>query len=417
MTILFGRRRIGKTVLALKSVEGEPFVYLFVGRKSEPLLCQEFVAEIENHLGIRVLGEFRQFSKLLELLMSESKNRPFTVILDEFQDFQRINPGVFSDIQNCWDRNRDSSRMHLIISGSAHSLMKRIFEGQKEPLFGRADERIHLQPFPLSVLRQIITDHAPYHRPEDLLAFYTITGGVAKYAELFADRGCLTLESILDEIFREHSLLIDEGKNLLIEELGKEYLTYFTILSLIASAKTSRPEIESILEKDAGGYLERLEKEYSIISVVKPVGAKPGGKLIRYRISDHFLNFWFRFIYKYRSAIEIGNYAYVKDIVIRDFDTYSGRYLESYFRDQLIESGAWSEVGSWWDRKNTRELDIIAINHTEKIILIGDVKLNPANININQLQHRATRFLQMYPGFSVEYRGMSVETMREKRIE
>src|SRR3989339_42834 len=75
MTVLFGRRRIGKTLLALKSVENNPHVYLFVGRKSEPLLCQEFVSEIENSLGIKVHGEFRQFGKLLELLLTVSEKQ------------------------------------------------------------------------------------------------------------------------------------------------------------------------------------------------------------------------------------------------------------------------------------------------------------------------------------------------------
>ena len=72
-----------------------------------------------------------------------------------------------------------------------------------------------------------------------------LTGGVAKYVELFVDKGCFTLEKMLNEILRDNSLLIDEGKNLLIEEFGKEYATYFSILSLIASSKTSRSEIES----------------------------------------------------------------------------------------------------------------------------------------------------------------------------
>lgn len=83
-----------------------------------------------------------------------------------------------------------------------------------------------------------------------ILYFY---GGVAKYVELFVDKKYFTLNSILDEIFRNNSLLLEEGKNVLIEEFGKEYYIYFSILSLIASSKTSRMEIESILEKSVGG--------------------------------------------------------------------------------------------------------------------------------------------------------------------
>jgi len=124
---------------------------------------------------------------------------------------------------------------------------------------------------------------------------------------------------------------LDEGKNLLIEEFGKEYTTYFSILSLISSSKTARSEMESILEKNIGGYLDRLENEYSIIKKVKPIFAKEGSRTVKYEIIDNFFNFWFRFIYKYKSTIEIENYEYVKEIIKRDFSTYSGRFLEKYF--------------------------------------------------------------------------------------
>lgn len=41
MTVITGRRRIGKTTLIKKSFTGIPFVYFFVGKKSETLLCSE----------------------------------------------------------------------------------------------------------------------------------------------------------------------------------------------------------------------------------------------------------------------------------------------------------------------------------------------------------------------------------------
>lgn len=81
---------------------------------------------------------------------------------------------------------------------------------------------------------------------------------------------------MLDEVFRENSLFIDEGCNVLIEEFGKDYATYFSILSLIASSKTSRSKIESILEVSIGGYLERLENDFNLTRKVRPMFVKPG---------------------------------------------------------------------------------------------------------------------------------------------
>ena len=408
MTVIVGRRRIGKTLLAVKSVESQTFVYFFVGRKTEQLLCEEFIGEIELKLGLTVLGEYKRFGPLFEFLMRESESRSFTVIIDEFQEFQRVNPSVFSDMQNIWDRYKRHSKMHLIISGSVFSMMKKIFENSKEPLFGRANERIHLKPFNTTVLKEILSDHSPDWVPSDLLALYTLTGGVAKYVEIFADRGCLTLDTMLSEIFRENSLLLEDGKNILIEEFGKEYTTYFSILSLIASSKTSRTEIESVLEKDIGGYLEKLEKDYSIISAVKPILSKPGSRSLKYRIDDNFLNFWFRFVYKYRSAVEISNFEYLKGLVSRDFPTYSGRFLEKFFIEELSSTGKYSNIGTWWEKRNENEIDIVAIDEANRHLLLGEVKLNGAQIDIAELKRKPVNLLRDFPGYSVEYRGFSL---------
>ena len=59
-TMMTGRRCIGKTSLVLKAYEGDTLVYFFVSRKAEAELCNRFVAEIEENLGIPMLGsQFR----------------------------------------------------------------------------------------------------------------------------------------------------------------------------------------------------------------------------------------------------------------------------------------------------------------------------------------------------------------------
>lgn len=411
MTFIVGRRRIGKTSLAIKAFERQTFIYLFVARKNEALLCREFVSEIENALQKKVLGEFNTFSKLFEYLLTEAQIRPFTLIIDEFQEFYHISPSVFSDMQRLWDEYKNTSGINLILSGSVFSLMKKIFENSREPLFGRANERIHLKPFTVEVLGQIFKELNPEPKNNDLLAFYTLTGGVAKYVELFADKGAFSLNSMLSEIFRENSLLIDEGKNLLVEEFGKEYTTYFSILSLIASSKTSRSDIESILGKNIGGYLDRLEKEYQLITTVRPVNAKPGSRNQKYLIEDNFLSFWFRFVYKYRSAIEIGNYNYVKQIVERDFDTYSGVFLEKYFREKLAATQQYSRLGRYWERGNQNEIDIVAVDDLHKQMLIAEVKRNKNKINLEVLKAKATKLLVAFPEYQPGFKAFSIEDM------
>ena len=407
MTIIVGRRRIGKTTLIKKAYEDR--VYFFVSKKNEALLCEEFVSILSGSLNIPIYGEFKSFSKLFAFILEVAKSKSFTLVIDEFQEFLQINPSIYSDMQNIWDSYKDETKLNLVLSGSIYSLMKRIFEDKKEPLFGRANSKIILKPFSTNTIKEILRDNTKTFTSNDLLSFYIFTGGVAKYVEIFVDKEAYTFQRQLDVIFDDNSLFLEEGKNLLIEEFGKEYTTYFSILSLIASSKTSRSEIESILGKNVGGYLDRLEKEYSILNKVKPIFAKEGSRSVKYEIDDNFFNFWFRFIYKYKSAIEIENFEYVKEIVKRDFSMYKGRFLEKFFIERLKESKEYSQIGRYWERGNQNEIDIVAINDMKSHILIAEVKVNPKKINLELLKNKAKKIVSKFPSYKVEYKGFSLE--------
>ncbi|MDL2224417.1 DUF234 domain-containing protein [Bacteroidales bacterium OttesenSCG-928-M06] len=204
---------------------------------------------------------------------------------------------------------------------------------------------------------------------------------------------------------------MDEGRDVLIDEFGKDYGNYFSILSLIASSKTERGQIESTLNMDVGGYLDRLEKEYNIIKRNRPFGAKEGSRSNKYKIEDCFLNFWFRFIYKYRSAVEIGNLDYIRDIVERDYEMYSGIILEKYFRAMMMEAKEFSDIQGYWNSKGEDEIDIVAINDVEKRLVFCEVKRNSKRIRLGELEYKAKDIIAKYPKYSIEYKGFSLEDM------
>ena len=411
MTLVVGRRRIGKTVLLKKIIENIPSVYLFVSRKSEPLLCEEFISEIERDLQVKIFGEIKTFKSLFAYLMELSKTRRFTVVLDEFQEFFNINPSIYSDMQNIWDSNKNESNINLILCGSIYSMMKKIFEHAKEPLFARQTEKIVVRAFDIPTLKEILHDYHPQYSSEDLLAFYLFTGGIAKYVEIFVNKKCFTLKKMLNEIFRDESYFLEEGKQVLIEEFGKDYGIYFSIMSLIASSKNTRSEIESILNISVGGYLERLENDFNLIKKNRPIFSKPGTKQVKYAVVDNFLNFWFRFIYKYASAVEIGNYNHVREIVERDYKTYSGLILEKYFTQQLIEQKQFSMIGNYWESGNANEIDIVAVNDLKKQISFFEVKRQKAKINIPLLIEKSQNLLTGFGGYTSNYFGLSMEEM------
>lgn len=411
MTFVTGRRRIGKTSLLTRAYAQSDCLYFFVAKKNEALLCSEFVEEIKLKLDVPVFGEIKTFKEVFGFLMALSKTRRFTLIIDEFQEFYSVNSSVFSDMQNIWDNNKLGSQLNLILCGSVYSMMTRIFESSKEPLFGRATQRMHLRAFDIATIKEILNDYAPDHTNEDLLAFYLFTGGVAKYVELLVQKRAFTLQSILEEMLSENSLFLEEGKNVLIDEFGKDYGNYFSILSLIASGKTSRTEMESFLEIQTGGFLDRLENEYGLIKKIRPVLGKPNSRSVKYSIEDNFLNFWFRFIYKYRSAVEAGNLAYLKEIILRDYHTYSGKILERYFVDRLKSEKRYNLIGTYWERNNQNEIDIVAVNDTEKKVLFAEVKRNKNNISIEKLKIKSENLAMKYKGYKVDYAGYALDDM------
>lgn len=411
LTFVVGRRRIGKTSLLLRAFDITNTLYLFVAKKNEALLCEEFIEEVKHKLSIPIYGEIKSFAVLFEILMQAAKKMHFTVIIDEFQELNSINPAIFSDMQRIWDTNKEESSINLVACGSIYSMMTRIFENAKEPLFGRATQRMHIQAFNINTLKEILNDYAPAYSAEDLLTFYIVTGGVAKYVELLVQNQAFSKDAIVDTILTENSLFLDEGKHVLIEEFGKEYGNYFSILSLIAAGKTARVEIESILEMETGGYLARLEKEYKIIQQIRPILAKPGSRTVKYKISDQFLSFWFRFIYKNRSAVEAGNLAYVKQIITRDFSTYSGRMLEDYFIQKLKTEKKYNLIGTYWEKNNQNEIDIVAVNELKKTVLFAEVKRQKKNISLEKLKYKSLHLQKQFEGYSFTFKAFGMEDM------
>lgn len=413
-TVVTGRRRIGKTSLVWKAYEDEPILYFFVARKAEGDLCEDYRLEIENKLGIPTMGRAERFVDIFEYLMKLSAERPLTLFIDEFQEFFRVNKSVYSDMQRIWDLYSPKARINLIVCGSIYSMMTKIFKDKKEPLYNRQSRFMTVRPFAPAVLKEILAEYNPGYTAEDLLALYAFTGGVAKYVQLLVDAGATTKERMLDQIVRADSIFLGEGKAILIEEFGKDYGIYFSILSAIARGKTSRSEIENVVGREIGGYLTKLEKEYEIISKKQPLFEKSAAKNVRYVIEDNFFVFWFRFIYKYSYMLEIENYGSVRTIIDRDYETFSGLMLERWFRRVLIERQAYTRIGGWWDRKGENEIDIVAENELDDTATFFEVKRKAVNIDLETLEAKAAVFLRAtgaFRNYTISCKGLSMDDM------
>ncbi len=410
--VLMGRRRIGKTTLLTRSLEGKDYAYLFVSRDSEALLCQKFQKNLEEQIGLQVYGSITRFRDLFEIVMKESVRRHFTLIIDEFQDLYKVNSSIFSDMQDIWDRYHSDSHINFIACGSIHTLMKRIFEDKSEPLYGRPTYKMTLRPFSIATQKEILSDVNPSYTPDDLLCMYMLTGGVAKYIELLIDGGYTTKEKMLDAVCRQDSYFISEGHDLLVNEFQGEYGTYFSILQLIASGLTRRSEIDGSLQKDSGTFLSKLDKDYEMITKLQPILAKPGSKTSIYEIHDNFLRFWFRFIYPYQSLVERGQLEMLRKYIGEQYTQFTGRTLECYFQDKLMESGKYTLIGNWWDRNGKNEIDLVALNEFDHTGLVAEVKRNPDRIHLGKLQEKEGVLPKSQFGhYNLKLRGLSLNDM------
>lgn len=415
LTVVTGRRRIGKTSLISKALDDEPFIYLFVGRKNEASLCAGYCKEIANKLGIFV-PPMTAFQDVFAFLMQQGETKRLSLVIDEFQEFFNINPSVYSDIQNHWDQYRLKTHVNFIVSGSVYSLMVKIFQNYHEPLFGRADVIMKLSPFAVPILKQIMADHATTYTNDDLLALYTVTGGIPKYVELLVDAKALSVKKIIHAVCDPDSPFKDEGKNLLVDEFGKQYGTYFSILDAISSGMNTQTEIASALgEKSIGGQLKKLEETYDIIRKMRPILSKKGTQTVRYAIADIFLRFWFRYFEGNRTLVEMNQFEVLEQVIAADYTTYSGKALEDYFKQQLIESHQYRDMGSYWEAKKDKgqcEIDIVALKLEKNKAVAVEVKRQRKEFKpeafAEKVQHLKNKVL---PKYEIEQICLTLEDM------
>lgn len=215
-------------------------------------------------------------------------------------------------------------------------------------------------------------------------------------------------------MIRENSPFVDEGKNMLIEEFGKNYATYFSILSSISGGINTQSGIETALgEKSIGGQIKRLIEDYSIIARQRPILAKEGTQTIRYEITDHFIRFWFNYFDRHRSLIEIKNFVGLQSIVKADYPTYSGRLLEAYFKQQFAESFQYRAIGSWWEpRDSQNEIDIVALKLEKNHATVAEVKRQKKNFKPElmaaKIEHLKRKLL---PKYQIEIVCLSLDDM------
>lgn len=411
-TVLMGRKRVGKTTLIKTALNDCEYVYFLISNDCEEALCLQFKQTLEKQLGIHFDGTINQFCDLFEVVMKESLNRHFAIILDEFQTLARVNPSIFRGIKKLWDQYRRNSYIHLITSCSIQPPTRHIFEDINGQFHGQPSTILTIKPFTINVLKQVFHDYSPDYQNEDLLCLFMITGGVPKYVELLMDAGCYTKEKMLCFVCTKDSYFITEGNNIVNQLFGNKSVAYFSVLQLVASSLDTFHNNGTMMQRKLCAYLEDLERNYQMVKCMKPLFTKAKNPVTAYEISDQFLRFWFHFIGPYQSYVEQGQLSLIRERIEEYYNSFTGRTLELYFRTLAMESGRYTQVGCWWSSKGKHEIDMIALNEYNHTGLVAEIKCNRHNISLTKLKEKVSSLpSQSFGGYRLTLRALSIKDM------
>ena len=414
MIVVTGRRRIGKTRLIEQSLMNSriPTVqFIFYPYAIESVLVKEFLSEIGQKLGLNYLPACTTVVDVLAFLFDVAKTKPINIVIDECQEIDHVNPAFWGKLQALWDRNKRQCSLALFLCGSVASAMKHIFEDYSQPLFGRVDRIIQLAPFAPDEIKEILTDFNPQYTPDDLLALYVMTGGVAQYIEYLLERNALHLKEMVEVAVNPTSFFLNEGNIMLANEFRAEYGIYYLILQKMAQGVTKREELQNFISKSIGGYLAKLENFYGLIGRNEPLFSENAYKKSRFKMTDRYLMFWFAFLND-PQRIGAGNFRSIKDNIFGHYETFSGRALEQYFLEKYKSESRYTHLGQWWDRRGDNEIDLIGVNVDKKRVDLFEVKRNAKKINLNNLYVKAEAFLNQNPKlreYQLNCQGLSLD--------
>jgi AAA+ ATPase superfamily predicted ATPase len=406
--VITGRRRIGKTRLVIESVKNSDHLYFFTKKKRMNEILKEWSEEIRKKYGDIFYGNFSNLEEFLKFLFDFSRKNPLAIIFDEVQNLLFTDPSAFGTFQKTYDLHREKSNLLLIFLGSSFSLMNKIFKDSREALFGRASDILKLSYLPLAAQKEILKDSG-FFSGENHLRLFSIFDGIPKYIEELIDIGHSDFMENFRHLLTSREFLWEEGENLLKEEFGKEYSSYYSILSAISKGRRTMNDIQQFSGiKDAGAYLKNMEEIYKIIMRKLPVTSKNRkDRNGRYYINDNFLDFWFRFVEVRRTLKEIGRADAAFEEILEQLPEYEGRKLEDMTIRLMIEENPlginFTRAGKYWDRKGTLEIDALFIDDKEKKAYLFELKRNKRKLNTKQLEdlRKKTETIPDLSGFKI----------------
>lgn len=361
--VVYGQKNVGKTQLLKDFVEDKSFYYYHAKSASEREQRYLWGAEL-GRKDIK-LSKYPSFTDIFEAII-ENKGAKKVIILDEFQYIVKSSDNFMSELVSFVHNNWQTQNLMVVLVSSSigwveNSMINKI-----------GDAAYELSSF-LKVKElsfESITEHFAGFSIEQCIEAYAVLGGIPGLWAYFNDKLSVK-ENIIRSILSPMSLLNQEGQRIVEEEL-RETGVYNTILASIAQGNHklndlfmhtdfSRAKISVYLKNLME--LELVEKVFSYDTEGKENTQKG-----IYRISNHFVNFYFTYIYPNLTDIEnITPGDFYKEYVAPTFRTYVSDYFKTVCRQHIEKWNKWGQlpiqidrIGEWVGKLGN--IDVIAQN-------------------------------------------------------
>ena len=394
MTVIYGRRRIGKSTLIREFLKDKPASYYVASQTSlednitkwSGQFIQDLVPEAEG-------ASFANMEDFFHFAAKHAGTEKIVLALDEVPYIAEADSSFLSRLQNVIDNILSQTEVYLILCGSAVSFMEKKILSEKSPLFGRRTNQIFLKPF-----RYLESaEFTPSYTDEEKAVVYGVTGGVAKYLSLFDDARSLD-DNLKRHFFRTSGYLYEEPSNLLTQEF-RSVGTYNVIIEACAAGSGKVNEIADKTHLSSPAVTSALKnlETVGIISRIFAITDESNKKKTRYEITDGMYLFWYTFVSPGLAAIEMnrGDKFYERAVKPK-LHEFMGSIFESMCRDYVLMEGLDGKlgcfvtmVGKWWGPGHDHiptDIDVVGIDTTSGKAVIGECKFRNEPIDKSMVE-------------------------------
>lgn len=401
-TVIYGRRRIGKTSLINEFLKDKKAIYYVALEENAEDNLKRFSDAISIFKNTDQGGKekFANFEECFKEITRLAQKQRVILVIDEFPYLAKAYPTISSMLQSYIDHEFKETNLFLILCGSSMSFMERQVLGYQSPLYGRRTLALKLEPFKLSEAHEML----PKLSKEDAFIINTVCGGVPQYLSYMSDSMSVA-DNIKKNFLSKSGRLFDEPNNLLQQEL-RDPTNYNSIINAIASSASKHSKIAQSAHLQTGPlttYLNNLI-DLGIVEKKLPVTEqkKSKSKNIVYRICDGMFRFWYTFVGKQTDLIERGltDLAWVKvqkglsDFMGPEFEKYSQDFMWSQDMNEKIVPNPFIHLGNWWgtDKRTHQqvELDIVGFSDDERDGYFGECKWKNEPISRSVLEKLIT---------------------------